>query len=35
MNRGRPDRTAAVVSSFNNRLDRNGRRLAVWVLLTL
>ena len=27
-----PDRTAAVVAGFNNWLDRNGRRLAVWSL---
>jgi Sap, sulfolipid-1-addressing protein len=27
-----PDRTAAVVATFNQWLSRNGRRLAVWVL---
>jgi hypothetical protein len=30
-----PDRTAAAVAGFNNWLNRNGRRVAVWVLLVI
>jgi hypothetical protein len=30
-----PDRTAAVVGAFNTWLNRNGRRLAVWILIVV